>query len=199
MICATLLLAATTASALPATRPDLPPATPTEVEAPPPITTKPLRNPFWPVDKFNDYINESEAITSEPIVKAAPEEKVVEKPATAAEAAEVVAAERQKAEKAQKKKDKNVVSRQSWARAAATGLKITGVTTYTDKETGEKKTAYRINGRVYTYGDNISVDSDGHRFTWRINPGPSPRKPRFEQLRVKPLPASTEPSTEGKK
>lgn len=166
------LLLAATAAVAPAQAGERP-------EPAPPVRTEELRNPFWPVDKYNTYFKagKTECITSEPVV--APQTAEAKSgPRTAADAAAEVA----KAEERQKR-DREV-SPQTWARATAETIKVRpGMI---NKETG--MATFQINGRVYSYGDFISADYKGHRFTWRLHPANDPtditKPPRFEQIRV---------------
>ena len=59
-----------------------------------------------------------------------------------------------------------VVSTRSWAEARKT-LRISGTTTVTDAK-GRKRHSVIINGLTYGDGDLISVNHEGHRFTWRV-------------------------------
>ena len=174
-----LLLAAGT-TALPPVKADTQPQPAQDL---PPIKTVELRNPFWPTERFNEYIDDIEAITSEPVVKIVSESEASQTKTAADAAAEVAAREAAAQAKLNSSKE---ISRQTWAKAAATTLKITGIMI------GEESTSYRINGRIYSYGNNISTDYNGHRFTWCIKPGESPRKPRFEQIRVIEIPTKNE-------
>ena len=113
-----------------------------------------VRNPFWPIG----YEGVKEVISSEPKIEvhaaAAPEADDTATAGAAAQAAEQAAIEAQ------------VVSSRTWAEARKT-LRISGTTTVTDKK-GRKRHSVIINGLTYGDGDLISVNHEGHRFTWRV-------------------------------
>ena len=113
-----------------------------------------VRNPFWPIG----YEGTKEAISAEPKVEiaaaAAPD---TDETATAGAVAQAAA---------QAEAAAHTVSARSWAEARKT-LRISGTTTVTDRK-GRKRHSAIINGRTYADGDLISINHDGHRFTWRV-------------------------------
>ena len=126
-----------------------------------------LRNPFWPIG----YEGEREAISSEPRVtqKAAPEPK--DETQTARDQQET----RQRAEKRERPRN--------WVGARKT-LRISGTTTVTDDK-GRKRQSVIINGLTYGNGDLISINHEGHRFTWRVQGLTEGATLRLTRLRVK--------------
>lgn len=113
-----------------------------------------VRNPFWPIG----YEGVKEVISTEPKIEA-PAVAASEVDDTATAGAEAQAAE-QAAIAAQ------VVSSRTWAEARKT-LRISGTTTITDAK-GRKRNSAIINGLTYGDGDLISINHEGHRFTWRV-------------------------------
>ena len=147
--------------------------------------TDPLRNPFWPVD-FDYDEKDLQAITTEPIVDVTQmtnedEEKTA---ATAGVAAALA-------------KSSRVISPRTWSDATKL-LHFKGKTTVVDVMTGKKRTAFFINGNTYGIGDFISVNYEGHRFTWRLRQRTDLETLMLEQIRVVKIPDNAEPPKEGK-
>lgn len=116
-----------------------------------------VRNPFWPIG----FDGVKEAISDEPKVEAAA-------PAAAGEADDDTATGGAAAQAAALAElDAHTVSARHWAEARKT-LRISGTTTVTDRK-GRKRHSVIINGLTYGDGDLISINHDGHRFTWRVN------------------------------
>lgn len=117
-----------------------------------------VRNPFWPIG----FDGVKEAISAEPRVEvaaatAAGADESDDDTATAGAAAQAAA---------QAELDAHTVSPRNWAEARKT-LRISGTTTVTDRK-GRKRHSVIINGLIYADGDLISINHDGHRFTWRV-------------------------------
>ena len=112
-----------------------------------------VRNPFWPIG----YEGVKEEISAEPKVEVHTTTTETDDTATAGAVAQAAA---QAAIAAQ------VVSSRTWAEARKT-LRISGTTTVTDKH-GRKRHSVIINGLTYGDGDLISINHEGHRFTWRV-------------------------------
>ena len=147
--------------------------------------TDPLRNPFWPVD-FDYDEKDLQAITTVPIVDvtqatAEDEERTA---ATACAAAALAMSSR-------------VISPRTWSDATKL-LRFKGKTTVVDVMTGKKRTAFFINGNTYGIGDFISVNHEGHRFTWRLRQRTDLDTLMLEQIRVVKIPDDAEPPKEGK-
>ncbi|MBQ6137394.1 MAG: hypothetical protein IJI73_08500 [Kiritimatiellae bacterium] len=129
-----------------------------------------VRNPFWPIG----YEGEKEEITAEPIVEVQITTNAEgEETATAAAAAELA-------------KTSLVVSPRNWAEARKT-LRISGTTVVTDQKTHTRRQAVIINGLTYGNGDLISINHDGHRFTWRIQGLTEGATIRLVRVRAKSL------------
>ncbi len=113
-----------------------------------------VRNPFWPIG----YEGVKEEISAEP--------KVEVRSSDASETDDTATAGAVAQAAAQAELAAQVVSSKSWAEARKT-LRITGTTTVTDIK-GRKRQSVIINGLTYGNGDLISVNHEGHRFTWRV-------------------------------
>ncbi len=136
--------------------------------------TGPLLNPFWPTS-FKFKPEDLEPITNVPTVDLTPKvEEVVDNAAkTASDAAAALLA----------KTTKKEITQRDWAAATKT-LKFTGKTSIKDVMTGERRTAYMINGKIYGINDFISVNHNDHRFTWRIGTRTDTDTLKLEQIRV---------------
>lgn len=132
-----------------------------------------VRNPFWPIG----YEGELEVISADPKVEiqsaAAAEGEEIATAATAATAA-ALAATSQK------------TSARRWQEARKT-LRISGTTVVTDQQTFRQRQSVIINGYTYGDGDLISVNHEGHRFTWRIRGLTEGATLKLERVRVKEL------------
>ena len=132
-----------------------------------------VRNPFWPIG----YEGIKEEISAEPKVEIrAPAAPETDDTATAGAVAQAAA---QAALAAQ------VVSSRTWAEARRT-LRITGTTTVTDAK-GRKRQSVIINGHTYGNGDLISINHEGHRFTWCVQGLTEGATLRLIRLRVKDI------------
>lgn len=118
------------------------------------VATIAVRNPFWPIG----HEGVKEVISAEPKIEvdaaAAPEADDTATAGAAAQAAEQATLAAQ------------AISARTWAEARKT-LRISGTTTVTDDK-GRKRHSVIINGLTYGDGDLISVNHEGHRFTWRV-------------------------------
>ena len=103
--------------------------------------------------------------------------------AVAQASAEMVLVTMQAAEQAARAAQ--VVSSRTWAEARKT-LRISGTTTVTDDH-GRKRQSVIINGLTYGNGDLISVNHEGHRFTWRVQGLTEGATLRLTRLRVKDI------------
>ena len=129
-----------------------------------------VRNPFWPIG----YEGVKEEITAEPLVEVqVTTEANGEDTATAATAAALA-------------KTSQAISPRSWAEARKT-LKISGTTVVTDMKTRTRRQALIINGNTYGNGDLISINHDGHRFTWRLQGLTEGATIRLERVRARSL------------
>lgn len=129
-----------------------------------------VRNPFWPIG----YEGLKEEISAEPKVE-------IRAPAAETDDTATAGAEAQAAERAALAAQ--VVSSRTWAEARKT-LRISGTTTVTD-ERGRKRQSVIINGLTYGNGDLISVNHEGHRFTWRVQGLTEGSTLRLIRLRVR--------------
>ena len=128
-----------------------------------------LRNPFWPIG----YEGEREAISAEPrvAVKAAPEPKE-----------EVQTAKSQ--QETRQREMKRDTSR-NWVAARKT-LRIGG-TVLAKQPDGSTRSSVFINGRDYVDNDLVSINHDGHRFTWRVTGLTEKGTLKLERVRSRPL------------
>lgn len=128
-----------------------------------------LRNPFWPIG----YEGEREAISAEPrvVVKAAPEPKE-----------EVQTAKSQ--QETRQREMKRDTSR-NWVAAKKT-LRIGG-TVLAKQPDGSTRSSVFINGRDYVDNDLVSINHDGHRFTWRVTGLTEKGTLKLERVRSRPL------------
>lgn len=128
-----------------------------------------LRNPFWPIG----YEGEREAISAEPrvVVKAAPEPKE-----------EVQTAKSQ--QETRQREMKRDTSR-NWVAARKT-LRIGG-TVLAKQPDGSTRSSVFINGRDYVDNDLVSINHDGHRFTWRVTGLTEKGTLKLERVRSRPL------------
>ena len=131
-----------------------------------------VRNPFWPIG----YEGTKEEISDEPKVE-------VRAPATETDDTATAGAEAQAAEQAARAAQ--VVSSRTWAEARKT-LRISGTTTVTDDK-GRKRQSVIINGLTYGNGDLISINHEGHRFTWRVQGLTEGATLRLTRVRVKDI------------
>ena len=115
-----------------------------------------VRNPFWPIG----YEGVREEITAEPRVELATTGGEGDETATAGDSAAAAAAEEALA------KTNRIIAGRHWGEARKT-LRISGTTTITNPN-GTKRHGVIINGYTYGNGDFVSVNHDGHRFTWKI-------------------------------
>ena len=128
-----------------------------------------LRNPFWPIG----YEGEREAISAEPrvAVKAAPEPK--EEVQTAKS--------QQETRQMEMKRDTS----RNWVAARKT-LRIGG-TVLAKQPDGSTRSSVFINGRDYVDNDLVSINHDGHRFTWRVTGLTEKGTLKLERVRSRPL------------
>ena len=128
-----------------------------------------LRNPFWPIG----YEGERETISAEPrvVVKAAPEPKE-----------EVQTAKSQ--QETRQREMKRDTSR-NWVAARKT-LRIGG-TVLAKQPDGSTRSSVFINGRDYVDNDLVSINHDGHRFTWRVTGLTEKGTLKLERVRSRPL------------
>jgi len=128
-----------------------------------------LRNPFWPIG----YEGEREEISAEPrvAVKAAAEAK--EETQTA------------RAQQETRQLDMAREASRNWI-AARKSLKIGG-TVLARQPDGSMRSSVFINGRDYMDNDLISVNFEGHRFTWRVTGLTGSGTLKLQRVRVRPL------------
>ena len=130
-----------------------------------------LRNPFWPIG----YEGEREVISAEPrvVVKAAPEPKE-----------EIQTAKSQQESRQRENEMKRDTSR-NWI-AARKKLRIGG-TVLAKQPDGTMRSSVFINGRDYVDNDYVSINHDGHRFTWRVTGLTEKGTLKLERVRSRPL------------
>ena len=128
-----------------------------------------LRNPFWPIG----YEGEREEISAEPrvAVKAAAEAK--EETQTA------------RAQQETRQLDMAREASRNWI-AARKSLRIGG-TVLARQPDGSMRSSVFINGRDYMDNDLISVNFEGHRFTWRVTGLTGSGTLKLQRVRVRPL------------
>ena len=128
-----------------------------------------LRNPFWPIG----YEGEREEISAEPrvAVKAAAEAK--EETQTA------------RAQQETRQLDMAREASRNWI-AARKSLRIGG-TVLARQPDGLMRSSVFINGRDYVDNDLVSVNFEGHRFTWRVTGLTGSGTLKLQRVRVRPL------------
>lgn len=128
-----------------------------------------LRNPFWPIG----YEGEREEISAEPrvAVKAAAEAK--EETQTA------------RAQQETRQLDMAREASRNWI-AARKSLRIGG-TVLARQPDGSMRSSVFINGRDYVDNDLVSVNFEGHRFTWRVTGLTGSGTLKLQRVRVRPL------------
>ena len=128
-----------------------------------------LRNPFWPIG----FEGEREEISAEPrvSVKSAPDTK--EEVQTA------------KSQQETRQRDMKRDMSRSWIAARKT-LRIGG-TIYAKQPDGSMRSSVFINGRDYADDDLVSVNHEGHRFTWRVTGLTDKGTLKLERVRSRPL------------
>ena len=128
-----------------------------------------LRNPFWPIG----YEGEREEISAEPrvAVKAAAEAK--EETQTA------------RAQQETRQLDMAREASRNWI-AARKSLRIGG-TVLARQPDGAMRSSVFINGRDYVDNDLVSVNFEGHRFTWRVTGLTGSGTLKLQRVRVRPL------------
>ena len=128
-----------------------------------------LRNPFWPIG----YEGEREEISAEPrvAVKAAAEAK--EETQTA------------RAQQETRQLDMAREASRNWI-AARKSLRIGG-TVLARQPDGSMRSSVFINGRDYIDNDLVSVNFEGHRFTWRVTGLTGSGTLKLQRVRVRPL------------
>ena len=133
-----------------------------------------VRNPFWPIgfEGTREEISAKPKIEIQTVTGADGEET-----ATAATAAALAATSQQ-------------ISARHWQEARKT-LRISGTTVVTDQITLRQKQSVSINGYTYGDGDLISINHDGHRFTWRIRGLTEGQTLKLERVRVKEIEEDT--------
>ena len=131
-----------------------------------------LRNPFWPVG----YEGEREEISAEArvTVKAAPDAKDEIQTAKAQQETRQMIMERS--------------TSRNWA-AARKSLRIGG-TVLARQPDGTIKSSVFINGRDYVDNDLVSINFEGHRFTWRVTGLTGSGTLKLQRVRVLPLESS---------
>ena len=107
-----------------------------------------VRNPFWPIG----YEGEREVISAEPIVDVGVATPTTDEEETATAGAVA--------------RSSQTISDRHWSEARKT-LKTSGMTVITGQD-GKRRQCIMINGLAYGDGDLISVNHEGHRFTWRV-------------------------------
>ena len=125
-----------------------------------------VRNPFWPIG----FTGELEVISAEPIVDVkaavAPSE---EDTATAGAVA----------------RSSQTVSDRNWSEARKT-IKTGGIIVVTGPD-GKRRQCIMLNGLAYGDGDLISINHNGHRFTWRVKGLTNRDTIKLLRVRVKAL------------
>ena len=106
-----------------------------------------VRNPFWPIG----FVGELEVISAEPTVDVK---------------AAVTPSEEDTATAGAVARSSQTVSDRHWSEARKT-IKTGGITVITGQD-GKRRQCIMLNGLAYGDGDLISVNHNGHRFTWRV-------------------------------
>lgn len=138
-----------------------------------------VRNPFWPIG----FEGEREEISAEMRVAAKAEPKPKDEAQTAEDKARQAEEEARRAKAAAAAKRRAAAS--NWAAAQKT-LRIGG-TVFAKEPDGSTRSSVYINGRDYVDGDLVSVNCDGHRFTWRVTGLTAQRTLKLERVRSRPI------------
>ena len=139
-----------------------------------------LRNPFWPIG----YEGEREEISAEA--------RVTEKTPPPPEPKEEVVQTAKSQQETIQKKMARATSR-NWIAARKT-LRIGG-TALAKQPDGSTKSSVFINGRDYVDNDLVSVNHNGHRFTWRVTGLTENGTLKLERVRARPLENSSPKGT----
>ena len=131
-----------------------------------------LRNPFWPIG----YEGEREEISAEA--------RVTEKTPPPPEPKEEVVQTAKSQQETIQKEMARATSR-NWIAARKT-LRIGG-TALAKQPDGSTKSSVFINGRDYVDNDLVSVNHNGHRFTWRVTGLTENGTLKLERVRARPL------------
>ena len=132
-----------------------------------------LRNPFWPIG----YEGEREEISAEARVAARSAPEPVRRDDT-----QTARAEQESRMKAEKRRARPAMN---WTAAKKT-LRIGG-TVFAREPDGSTRSSVFINGRDSVDNDLVSVNFDGHRFTWRVTGLTENGILRLERVRAKPI------------
>ena len=138
-----------------------------------------LRNPFWPIG----YEGEREEISAEA--------RVAEKTPPPPEPKEEVQTAMSQQESRQK--DMERATSRNWIAARKT-LRIGG-TALAKQPDGSTKSSVFINGRDYVDNDLVSVNHNGHRFTWRVTGLTENGTLKLERVRARPIENSSPKGT----
>ena len=130
-----------------------------------------LRNPFWPIG----YEGEREETSAEA--------RVAEKTPSPPEPKEEV--QTAKSQQESRQKDMERATSRNWIAARKT-LRIGG-TALAKQPDGSTKSSVFINGRDYVDNDFVSVNHNGHRFTWRVTGLTENGTLKLERVRARPL------------
>ena len=139
-----------------------------------------LRNPFWPIG----YEGEREEISAEA--------RVTEKTPPPPEPKEEVVQTAKSQQETIQKEMARATSR-NWIAARKT-LRIGG-TALAKQPDGSTKSSVFINGRDYVDNDLVSVNHNGHRFTWRVTGLTENGTLKLERVRARPLENSSPKGT----
>ncbi len=142
-----------------------------------------VRNPFWPID----YDGPFERISAEARIAVATAENEHEAEADTTTSAVVAAREEARTALG--------VQSRKWMDARKR-LRISGTATALDAG-GREKQSVIINGYTYGSGDLISVNHDGHRFTWRIEGFVPGEALRLVRVKVRQLEDDEETTLKG--
>ena len=138
-----------------------------------------LRNPFWPIG----YEGEREEISAEA--------RVAEKTPPPPEPKEEVQTAMSQQESRQK--DMERATSRNWIAARKT-LRIGG-TALAKQPDGSTKSSVFINGRDFVDNDLVSVNHNGHRFTWRVTGLTENGTLKLERVRARPIENSSPKGT----
>lgn len=129
-----------------------------------------VRNPFWPIG----FAGELEVISADPIVDVkATASSSEDETATAGAAA----------------RSSQTVSDRHWSEARKT-IKTGGITVVTGQD-GKRRQCIMLNGLAYGDGDLISINHNGHRFTWRVKGLTNRDTIKLVRVRVKTIDENT--------
>ena len=130
-----------------------------------------LRNPFWPIGY--EGVREEISAEARTAAKTPPPPEAKEEVQTA------------KSQQETRQREMARATSRSWI-SARKSLRIGG-TALAKQPDGSTKSSVFINGRDYVDNDLVSINHNGHRFTWRVTGLTENGTLKLERVRARPL------------